>query len=316
MDSYDETWYAYPLWIAAAVEVDLAVITACAPALRPFLIIYLRPLITTITSSRNHSRTTNSKKRGYMSAPSVQTSILDSDLEKKSGTVISQQQVRVPKRSLSRTEQNKPERLTILRRQSFEVYHEDVENKKWSSEELGIGLAITKSGVKVENESPTWDNNGKNQPGPSLSVPSAIPNVSPQSPFPLTESANNSNGLPPPKSARTRRSNVGSPDPPDLAPETVKSFWPDDGYRNSTTPEPLIGSEHADSRTALRNGERRWDIQRNPFQESAEFEDEEKRGDRSGGRWNNEVYKGIELKGISRSQSLNQSLDKHKSRRT
>lgn len=26
MGSYDETWYSYPLWIAAAVEIDLAVV--------------------------------------------------------------------------------------------------------------------------------------------------------------------------------------------------------------------------------------------------------------------------------------------------
>lgn len=27
MDSWDETWYTYPLWIAAAVEIDLAVVS-------------------------------------------------------------------------------------------------------------------------------------------------------------------------------------------------------------------------------------------------------------------------------------------------
>lgn len=27
MDSYDTTWYAYPLWIAAAIEIDLAVVS-------------------------------------------------------------------------------------------------------------------------------------------------------------------------------------------------------------------------------------------------------------------------------------------------
>nr|OQO21046.1 hypothetical protein B0A51_11417 [Rachicladosporium sp. CCFEE 5018]OQO24251.1 hypothetical protein B0A51_08696 [Rachicladosporium sp. CCFEE 5018] len=32
--TYDETWFTYPLWIAAAVEVDLAVLCACAPALK------------------------------------------------------------------------------------------------------------------------------------------------------------------------------------------------------------------------------------------------------------------------------------------
>lgn len=49
MDSYDETWYSYPLWIAAAVEIDLAVLTACAPALRPLIAIYARPLIASIS---------------------------------------------------------------------------------------------------------------------------------------------------------------------------------------------------------------------------------------------------------------------------
>ncbi|KAH9863176.1 hypothetical protein IAQ61_009453 [Plenodomus lingam] len=35
--SSDQTWYAYPLWIAAAVEIDLGVICASAPVLRPLL---------------------------------------------------------------------------------------------------------------------------------------------------------------------------------------------------------------------------------------------------------------------------------------
>ncbi|KXL50068.1 hypothetical protein M433DRAFT_27169 [Acidomyces richmondensis BFW] len=37
IDSYDETWFAYPLWIAAAVEIDVGVICACAPALKMLL---------------------------------------------------------------------------------------------------------------------------------------------------------------------------------------------------------------------------------------------------------------------------------------
>ncbi|KAI4941907.1 hypothetical protein J4E91_010457 [Alternaria rosae] len=36
-DEYDQTWYAYPLWIAAAVEIDLGVICASAPVLKPLL---------------------------------------------------------------------------------------------------------------------------------------------------------------------------------------------------------------------------------------------------------------------------------------
>ncbi|KAG9189904.1 hypothetical protein G6011_06772 [Alternaria panax] len=34
-DEYDQTWHAYPLWIAAAVEIDLGVICASAPVLKP-----------------------------------------------------------------------------------------------------------------------------------------------------------------------------------------------------------------------------------------------------------------------------------------
>ncbi|RYO35209.1 hypothetical protein AA0113_g11557 [Alternaria arborescens] len=34
-NEYDQTWYAYPLWIAAAVEIDLGVICASAPVLKP-----------------------------------------------------------------------------------------------------------------------------------------------------------------------------------------------------------------------------------------------------------------------------------------
>lgn len=49
MASYDETWFSYPLWIAAAVEIDLAVITACAPSLRPLIATYARPLVTSIS---------------------------------------------------------------------------------------------------------------------------------------------------------------------------------------------------------------------------------------------------------------------------
>lgn len=39
--TWDETWYSYPLWIAAAVEIDLAVVREypphCPPAVPPRL---------------------------------------------------------------------------------------------------------------------------------------------------------------------------------------------------------------------------------------------------------------------------------------
>lgn len=28
-NEWDQTWYAYPLWIAAAVEIDLGVVSTC-----------------------------------------------------------------------------------------------------------------------------------------------------------------------------------------------------------------------------------------------------------------------------------------------
>ncbi|KAF2476573.1 uncharacterized protein BDR25DRAFT_375541 [Lindgomyces ingoldianus] len=52
---YDETWYAFPLWIAAAVEIDLGVICASAPVLRPLL--SKLPWSLSITSSRFSRRT-------------------------------------------------------------------------------------------------------------------------------------------------------------------------------------------------------------------------------------------------------------------
>ncbi|CAI6336000.1 unnamed protein product [Periconia digitata] len=48
---YDQTWYAYPLWIAAAVEIDLGVICASAPMLRP-LLSRLPPVVSSLLSSR------------------------------------------------------------------------------------------------------------------------------------------------------------------------------------------------------------------------------------------------------------------------
>ncbi|KAF2765627.1 hypothetical protein EJ03DRAFT_377627 [Teratosphaeria nubilosa] len=38
IDSYDETWYSWPLWIASSVEVDIGVICACAPALKTLIV--------------------------------------------------------------------------------------------------------------------------------------------------------------------------------------------------------------------------------------------------------------------------------------
>ncbi|KAB2568988.1 hypothetical protein DBV05_g12335, partial [Lasiodiplodia theobromae] len=48
--SYDETWYTFPLWIAAAVEINLGVICACMPALRPFIKRCVAPAFSSVSS--------------------------------------------------------------------------------------------------------------------------------------------------------------------------------------------------------------------------------------------------------------------------
>lgn len=80
MDSYDETWYSYPLWIAAAVEINLAVLTACAPSLRPLIAIYARPLITSMMSSFSKRSQTSTRE---LSASTSKA--LDFDPEERGG---------------------------------------------------------------------------------------------------------------------------------------------------------------------------------------------------------------------------------------
>jgi len=61
---YDQTWFAYPLWIAAAIEIDLGVICASAPVLRP-LLAKLPFSFSTITSSpKSKSQSTGHTPKG------------------------------------------------------------------------------------------------------------------------------------------------------------------------------------------------------------------------------------------------------------
>lgn len=56
MASYDESWRAYPLWIATAVEIHLGLICACAPAWRPLLAAPMSKLFAKVSSSAHLSR--------------------------------------------------------------------------------------------------------------------------------------------------------------------------------------------------------------------------------------------------------------------
>lgn len=121
MVSYDETWFAYPLWIAAAVEVDLAVICACAPTIRPLLLMYLGPLISSLSGSR--SNPSHPKGDGYIytgSGPSGQNRSNDAG-----GTL----DEKISHVALVRDDEETPQeaqgKLTITQRVSWEVDYDD-----------------------------------------------------------------------------------------------------------------------------------------------------------------------------------------------
>lgn len=54
-DSYDEQWDAYPLWICGIIELDVSLICASAPALRPLVARYFPDALGTIRSSYRRS---------------------------------------------------------------------------------------------------------------------------------------------------------------------------------------------------------------------------------------------------------------------
>ncbi|KAH6878515.1 hypothetical protein BKA58DRAFT_96979 [Alternaria rosae] len=66
-DEYDQTWYAYPLWIAAAVEIDLGVICASAPVLKPLL----AKIPFSLSQSLSASHSTNRKSEAPRNVPEL-----------------------------------------------------------------------------------------------------------------------------------------------------------------------------------------------------------------------------------------------------
>ena len=58
--SWDETWFAYPLWIAAAVEIDLGLICSCAPAWKSLLQQPIKELTSKLSSLRSPSHSPDS----------------------------------------------------------------------------------------------------------------------------------------------------------------------------------------------------------------------------------------------------------------
>lgn len=70
--SWDETWYAYPLWIAAAVENDVGVICACGPALKSLLKKPIKDLTSKISSKLSSFRSPSvTQNSGAVAKPGV-----------------------------------------------------------------------------------------------------------------------------------------------------------------------------------------------------------------------------------------------------
>ncbi|KAK5171718.1 uncharacterized protein LTR77_003354 [Saxophila tyrrhenica] len=59
MDSWDETWHAYSLWICAAVELDIGLICSCAPAWKSLLARHIAELTSKLSSLRTPNASSN-----------------------------------------------------------------------------------------------------------------------------------------------------------------------------------------------------------------------------------------------------------------
>lgn len=299
--SYDETWFAYPLWICAAVEVDLAVICACAPALRPFLVIYLRPLITSVSGSGNHSKYGkggNGKKAGYTSTPSKDVSQMWSSLdeEKSSGTYVSLNQIPAPKKTLSKAERHQsdkpPERLTILRRRSIEISHQDRADFEHHDDQVGLAISTPIEEYKKDidkwrpRDRPEFTADPSSHSSPSTTLP-----VGQHSPISGADSGFTSEKRKS-RPGRNRSSTVGASPSYNSAEVDNQTFWYSDNSTNS--------QESLPKRNIMRlapeiqpDGSRRWDIGQIMPSKSDEHPL----------HWGKETERGIEMKGVSRTQS-------------
>jgi hypothetical protein len=286
--SYDETWFAYPLWIAAAVEVDLAVICACAPAIRPFILLYLRPLVTSLSGSRSNQ--SHNKNNGYISTRSGPSSRNYSNAEATFDEKISAIDVvrdgKTPTVKLSLAKTPNEGRLKIMQRVSWEVDYEDqsklrhpggldlhdseydigVAMSSASDEERHIRAGRTRSqSVDIVEAMRRYD----------LSPPSKIHSAGPMSPYSWTETeiSQNRGTLP---HASTRDG---------------ETFWRSDSESNSESsksrPRPA---------PRLEDGERRWDIERNPFRDGQKVIPEQPANIYDGSRV-------MEMKAFARSRS-------------
>jgi hypothetical protein len=294
--SYDETWFAYPLWIAAAVEVDLAIITACAPALGPFLLKHFRPLITSLLGSRNKGQ---SKNDGYVSAqcgPSGTEATFYAFDEKINSGIETYERAKSPGMKLEKQPQN--ERMAIVQRQSWEVsWQAQKEEEKGKlrhrlyEDDYTIGVAISSDSDQERHERARRVRSQNSDLAEArklheLSAPPQILPPEPLSPFTWTES----------EMARSRSGTL------EVASRDGEIAWRSDTERTEGF-KPASVRKHSESTPVpeLQDGEMRWNIERKPFRESGR--EEQKVNGRGHPISAGERTRGIELKDIGRSRS-------------
>ena len=315
MDTWDQTWYAYPLWICAAVEIDLAVLCACAPTLRPLLIKLTKPILSSFSSmydkgvsgygSRSRSRSrglgvlsSNATEPTTLDGNTVINSHVDYELEKIDATVDVQESSRPagPVRKWSQSWKQRSDEiepavsplLVINASQTFEVRHEDrsqlaatMRPSQDSYMRLDDSAHALRNQWLGNNRSPADKyyghrpnvscSNGSDPQGASNIKFSAHPSSAPLSP-----SADNlEEGRLATIDSNTRINQQGSP-------ENGESFFisapsNDDSAASTTSAKsgqwPLRPATAESSRPELRNGERRWDIERNPFRDGHKVSD-------------------------------------------
>ena len=69
LDTYDETWDSMPLYICATVEIDLAVLCACAPALKPLFKPFVTEVKEMITSVGERNGAARSRRQAETDIP-------------------------------------------------------------------------------------------------------------------------------------------------------------------------------------------------------------------------------------------------------
>ncbi|TID13449.1 hypothetical protein E6O75_ATG11365 [Venturia nashicola] len=254
--SYDETWFAYPLWIAAAVEVDLAVICACAPVIRPFLLMYIAPL----SSSRGER--SHSKSDGYTSTgsgPSGQSVLCGAKAtfdERISGFDVVRDDGKTPTVKLSLTKSPHEGKLMITQRVSWEVDYDDQSKLRHPSirglpdNEYTIGRALSSASDEERHSRAK-----RNRPH-SCDVTEVIRQSASTPPlklqYPEPDSPTNWTEHEPLRSAGTYR--------PETATSNGKTFWRSDSdgdsYQDSTDFDYVLDAD---------DGQRGWAIRHNPF---------------------------------------------------